>query len=189
MKHRSIFAQTSLLLGCAALLSLWLIPTGSTATAIIPYSQWQTVGQAAPQGLRSQLQQNRVVPGRLEPAQINQMRLYKLQVPGQSTSLYLVYTRLASLSNPQANPLCGLAGCQFYIYLQKGNKFINVFEQYLDPNLPKATPMIEVSDRRSNGFPCLQFNQLQIDPQNLLRKKEPALPFTVCFDGNKFKQI
>ncbi|MDX2099627.1 MAG: hypothetical protein SFW36_17760 [Leptolyngbyaceae cyanobacterium bins.59] len=189
MKFWSGMRNTAIVLGCVAIVSLGLIPTGSTNTPIPAYSQWQTVGQAAPKGLRSQLQKDRVVPGQLDPAQVDQMPFYKLQESGQASPLYLVYGKIASLSRSQANPLCGFAGCQFYIYMQRENKYVNAFEQYLDPNLPPSTPLIEVSSRRSKRLPCLQFNQLQSNRQNPLIKKEPVVSDTVCFDGKTFKKI
>ncbi len=120
---------------------------------------WQPASSIAPPELMAQVIQENINP----EIQVNaaQMRVWKIQLPGQSTPLYLIDSRIAnSAGSPQNNPLCGALGCAFWGYVQEEN-YRRVFASYLDPRLPPDIPLIEPTNIIQNGLPNLKINQLQ----------------------------
>jgi hypothetical protein len=83
---------------------------------------------------------------------------------------------------------CGQFGCLHTAYLQTSDKFQQVWARYLDPHLPRNTPLIQLVKEPPNGMiaqtklPCLQFNQIthfqHIQHQTI-----------ECFDGQAYQIV
>jgi hypothetical protein len=83
---------------------------------------------------------------------------------------------------------CGQFGCLHTAYLQTQDKLKKVWVRYLDPYLPRNTPLIRLVKEPPNGkvaqnkLPCLQFNQMT-QFQHLQHQ------ITECFDGQGYQIV
>ncbi|MGB3401157.1 MAG: hypothetical protein WBA77_00540 [Microcoleaceae cyanobacterium] len=83
---------------------------------------------------------------------------------------------------------CGQFGCLHTAYLQTQDEFKKVWARYLDPHLPRNTPLIQLVKEPPNGkvaqnkLPCLQFNQIT-QFQHLQHQT------TECFDGQDYQIV
>jgi hypothetical protein len=77
----------------------------------------------------------------------------------------LIDSRITSIAEyPHANPLCGASGCAFFGYIPADGKgFQEVWNTYLNVNLPPEVSLFESPDELRNGFPVLKINQMQGD--------------------------
>jgi hypothetical protein len=146
-----IAATVALLL---ALLAYW---SGNNAIA---ESNWKLAADAAPPGLMAQIQAEMLNPK--YAAEVEKMKLWEIEIPGQQHSLYVVNAQTASLVKPNANPFCGNAGCAFFAYIStEKEKYQQVWNDYLNVHLPPKVTLFEVPDTLRNGMPVLKINQLQ----------------------------
>ncbi len=83
---------------------------------------------------------------------------------------------------------CGQFGCLHTAYFQTQDEFKKVWARYLDPHLPRKTPLIQLVKEPPNGkvaqnkLPCLQFNQIT-QFQHLQHQT------TECFDGQDYQIV
>jgi hypothetical protein len=97
-------------------------------------------------------------------------------------------TNKLTLFQFNAPHFCGQFGCLHTAYLQTQDKFKQVWTRYLDPYLPRNTPLIQLVKEPPNGMitqsklPCLQFNQIT-QFQHLQHQT------TECFDGQAYQIV
>jgi hypothetical protein len=64
---------------------------------------------------------------------------------------------LIDFNNPAlCGNVAGQNGCLYVAYTPSGNKVLNL---YLNPTVIKGRPLIQVSDQRKDGLPCLKISQ------------------------------
>ncbi len=157
----------------------------------ISSQQWQRSAIAAPPGLMQQMAKENLNPRFWQErsdaqAQLDMMKVLKLQAADQRLPLYLINTRTQYQCPPSgcrsyAGPLCGAAGCAYIGYIPAGKTYQRVFAQYLDSRLPPGVPFFQVSQQLVHGFPCLQFSQL---PNGMRAETIQVSQF--CFNGQEY---
>lgn len=127
-------------------------------------ANWSYASNSAPSGLIQQIAANHLSPNL--PVDSGRMKVLTVQLPGQKQPLYLVDSRIANLAQyPHVNPLCGASGCAFFGYIPtdipKEQQFQEVWDAYLNVNLPPNVSLFESPDALQNGLPVLKINQMQ----------------------------
>jgi hypothetical protein len=63
---------------------------------------------------------------------------------------------------------------------------VEVFQNYLNPNLPTNKPLFQVGENRSQALPCLEVLQMEGDS---LRdsKAERLRQLNYCFNGDRYQ--
>jgi hypothetical protein len=165
MNH-SISRQKLKLLAIAAIVLTVLLvalsffgSSGNRASA--DAENWNQAAHSAPAGLMAQVVAEHLNPNL--PVDPGRMKILNLQLPGQSQPLYLIDSRIANLAeHAHANPLCGASRCAFFGYIPaNGEGFQEVWNTYLNFNLPPEVSLFESFDELRNGFPVLKTNQMQ----------------------------
>lgn len=123
-------------------------------------ANWGYAANSAPSGLMEQFVADHLNPLPIDPGR---MKFLVVQLPGQNQPLYLIDSRIANLAEyPHANPLCGASGCAFFGYIPTDREeFREVWNTYLNVNLPPEISLFESSDELQNGLPVLKINQMQ----------------------------
>jgi hypothetical protein len=81
-----------------------------------------------------------------------------------------------TLFNFNTPNLCGALGCLYTGYwLRENQPAIEVFQNYLNPNLPANKPLIQVGEDRGQALPCLEVLQMEGDRLRQLN---------YCFNGD-----
>jgi hypothetical protein len=84
-----------------------------------------------------------------------------------------------TLFNFNTPNLCGALGCLYTGYWLRENQLIvEVFQNYLNPNLPANKPLIQVGEDRSQALPCLKMLQMEGDRLRQLN---------YCFNGDRYQ--
>lgn len=84
-----------------------------------------------------------------------------------------------TLFNFNTPNLCGALGCLYTGYWLKDNQStVEVFQNYLNPNLPANKPLIQVSEDRGQALPCLEVLQMEGDRLRQLN---------YCFNGDRYQ--
>lgn len=89
-----------------------------------------------------------------------------------------------TLFNFNTPNLCGALGCLYTGYwLRENQSAVEVFQNYLNPNLPANKPLIQMGEDRGQALPCLQVLQMEGDS---LRdgKAERLRQLHFCFNGD-----
>jgi hypothetical protein len=138
-----------------------VILLGTFGLAFSSTRQWQDVGKQVPNQLTLRLVQDNLYPG--IPVDTGRMKIWKIKLSGQNSSLYLVDSRITDLAEyPRSNPLCGRAGCAFFIYkLTDSQSFQLIWSHYLNVNLPPTVALFEPVNTLHNGLPMLRINQME----------------------------
>jgi hypothetical protein len=69
-----------------------------------------------------------------------------------------------TLFNFNTPNLCGALGCLYAGYWLRGNQpAVEVFQNYLNPNLPANKPLFQVGENRGQALPCLEVLQMEGD--------------------------
>lgn len=163
-------------------LNHWLVPKvsiGLTTFALTQFSllanyqsaiaspqNWQSA-ENAPRGLMQQLAKEK-----LSQSQVNPQKIGIMKIIGQNYPLYVI--------DPRNDSLCGAAGCAYFGYVPRSGGYQQVFEIYLNPNLPPNVPLIEAGSKLSNGLPCLDFSHLASDRLEVVRW---------CYNGQKYRPV
>lgn len=149
-------------------------------------NSWEYAAKVAPPELMQKVLEENVSDDWLGDPR--RMKVIKLKIRGQKNNLYLVNTRVQyecppSGCSPLADPLCGSSGCAYLGYIQRGNSYHRVFNEYLKSILPPKVSFLEVSDRLTLGLPCLRFTELSDLATNKLQISK------FCYNGNNYKLV
>ena len=153
---------------------------------VVSRSDWQYATKVAPPGLMQKVVQENISESWLgDPGR---MKIVKFQTPKQKTNFYLIDTQVQDKCPPSgcnsfADPLCGSAGCAYFIYVQEGNSYRKVLSEYFKNVLPPKVPFLRISNQLVSGLPCLEFTELI----NLTSSKLTARKF--CYNGKSFSLI
>lgn len=144
------------------LLSIFIGVAGcSSSTAIVP---WQKAIAVVPEAVIEQVIQTNTD---LDVAQAKET-LLAWSVDGKEGKL--------TLFNFNTPNLCGALGCLYTGYwLRENQSAVEVFQNYLNPNLPANKPLIQVGDDRGQALPCLEVLQMAGDRLRQLN---------YCFNSN-----
>ena len=83
--------------------------------------------------------------------------------------------------------LCGALGCLYAGYwLRENQPAVEVFQNYLNPNLPANKPLFQVGENRGQALPCLEVLQMEGDS---LRdgKAERLRQLNYCFNSKRYQ--
>jgi hypothetical protein len=84
-----------------------------------------------------------------------------------------------TLFNFNTPNLCGALGCLYTGYwLREDQSAVEVFQNYLNPNLPVNKPLIQVGEARGQALPCLKVLQMEGDRLRQLN---------YCFNGDRYQ--
>jgi hypothetical protein len=84
-----------------------------------------------------------------------------------------------TLFNFNTPNLCGALGCFYTGYwLRENQSAVEVFQNYLNPNLPANKPLIQVGEDRGQALPC--FKVLQMEGDHLRQ-------LNYCFNGDRYQ--
>ncbi|MDX2241105.1 MAG: hypothetical protein NW224_10515 [Leptolyngbyaceae cyanobacterium bins.302] len=84
-----------------------------------------------------------------------------------------------ALFNFNTPNLCGALGCLYTGYwLRENQPAVEVFQNYLNPNLPANKPLIQVGEDRGQSLPCLEVLQMEGDRLRQLN---------YCFNGDRYQ--
>jgi hypothetical protein len=84
-----------------------------------------------------------------------------------------------TLFNFNTPKLCGALGCLYVGYwLREHQPAVEVFQNYLNPNLPVDKPLLRVGEDRGQALPCLEVLQMEGDRLRRL---------SYCFGGDRYK--
>jgi hypothetical protein len=123
-------------------------------------ANWSYAASSAPSGLIQQIAANHLSPNL--PVDSGRMKVLTVQLPGQKQPLYLFDSRIANLAQyPHVNPLCGASGCAFFGYISAEQQFQEVWNAYLNVNLPPNVSLFESPDVLQNNLPVLKVNQMR----------------------------
>nr|RNJ69485.1 MAG: hypothetical protein EDM05_09480 [Leptolyngbya sp. IPPAS B-1204] len=92
-----------------------------------------------------------------------------------------------TLFNFNTPNLCGALGCLYTGYwLRENQSAVEVFQNYLNPNLPANKPLFQVGEDRDQALPCLEVLQMEGDS---LRdgKAERLRQLNYCFNGDRYQ--
>jgi len=82
-----------------------------------------------------------------------------------------------TLFNFNTPNLCGALGCLYAGYwLRENQPAVEVFQNYLNPNLPASKPLFQVGENRGQALPCLEVLQMEGDRLRQLN---------YCFNGDR----
>lgn len=142
-----------------ALLVLSLLePFRNHASADV--ADWNNAADSAPSGLMAQFTADHLNSNL--PVNSGRMKFLTVQLSGQNQPLYLIDSRITNLADyPHANPLCGASGCAFFGYIPADGKYREVWNTYLNVNLPPSVSLFESPNALRNGLPVLKINQMQ----------------------------
>jgi hypothetical protein len=153
---------------------------------VVSRSDWQYATKVAPPGLMQKVVQENISESWLgDPGR---MKIVKFQTPKQKTNFYLIDTQVQDKCPPSgcnsfADPLCGSAGCAYFIYVQEGNSYRKVLSEYFKNVLPPKVPFLRVSNQLVSGLPCLEFTELiNLTSSNLKARK-------FCYNGKSFSLV
>lgn len=124
-------------------------------------------------GNRTGMSKSRAASGYYSPLRIAQIvkentGLDTLETMEVSTIMKKQKQRLTWV-NFNSPKLCGQWGCAYAVYWDNGQMGERLFAGYLNPNLPKGVPLVEVKRRESEGLPCLGIHQVE---EKALRETE-----------------
>lgn len=159
----SLFLLLSVLIGVAGC---------SSSAATVP---WQKATTVVPEAVLEQVIQSNTD---LDVAQAKET-LLAWSVDGKEGKL--------TLFNFNTPNLCGALGCLYTGYwLRENRSAVEVFQSYLNPNLPANKPLIQVREDRGQALPCLEVLQMQGDS---LRdgKAERLRQLNYCFNGDHYQ--
>lgn len=84
---------------------------------------------------------------------------------------------LVNLNDP--DQFCGHSDCLYLGYRRAADESLKeVFNAYLNPNIPPDYSLFEPLDRTANGLPCFLINQ--VNGTDIDR-------YTLCFDGSEYQ--
>jgi len=133
----------------------------SSSAATVP---WQKATAAVPESVLEQVIQSDTD---LDVAQAKET-LLAWTVDGKEGKL--------TLFNFNTPNLCGALGCLYAGYwLREKQPAAEVFQTYLNPNLPANKPLFQVGDNRGQPPPCLEVLQIEGDRLRQLN---------YCFNGD-----
>ncbi len=151
----SLFLLLSVLIGAAGC---------SLSAATVP---WQKAATAVPETVLEQVVQTNT---ELDMAQAKE-NLLVWTVDGKEGKL--------TLFNFNTPNLCGALGCLYAGYwLREKQPATEVFQTYLNPNLPANKPLFQVGENRGQALPCLEVLQMEGDR---LRQSN------YCFNGDRYQ--
>lgn len=151
----SLFLLLSVLIGVAGC---------SSSAATVP---WQKATAAVPEPVLEQVIQANT---ELDMAQAKE-NLLAWTVDGKAGNL--------TLFNFNTPNLCGALGCLYAGYwLRENQPVVEVFQNYLDPNLPANKPLFQVGENRGQALPCLEVLQMEGDRLRQLN---------YCFNGDRYQ--
>lgn len=151
----SLFLLLSVLIGLAGC---------SSSAATVP---WQKATAVIPEAVIEQVIQTNTD---MDVAQAKET-LLAWSVDGKEGKL--------TLFNFNTPNLCGALGCLYTGYwLRENQPAVEVFQNYLNPNLPTNKPLIQVGEDRGQALPCLEVLQMQGDRLRQLN---------YCFNGDRYQ--
>lgn len=128
---------------------------------------WQKATTAVPETVLEQVIQTNTV---LDMAEAREA-LLAWTVGGKEGKL--------ALFNFNTPDLCGALGCLYTGYWLKDNQpMVEVFQNYLNPNLPANKPLIQVGEDQGQTLPCLKVLQMEGDRLRQLN---------YCFNGDRYQ--
>ena len=147
------------------LLSVFIGVAGcSSSAATVP---WQKATAIVPEAVLEQVIQSNT---EMDVAQAKET-LLAWSVDGKEGKL--------TLFNFNTPNLCGALGCLYTGYwLRENQPIVEVFQNYLNPNLPANKPLIQVGEDRSQALPCLEALQMEGDRLRQLN---------YCFNGDRYQ--
>jgi hypothetical protein len=162
--HRSPRQKLKLLATAVVVLATLLIGLSLLGTfrnrASADAANWSYAVNSAPSGLIQQIVANHLSQNL--PVDSGRMKVLTVQLPGQKQPLYLVDSRITNLAQyPHVNPLCGASGCAFFGYIPTEQQFREVWNAYLNVNLPPNVSLFESPDALQNDLPVLKTNQMR----------------------------
>ena len=84
-----------------------------------------------------------------------------------------------TLFNFNTPNLCGALGCLYAGYwLRENQSAVEVFQNYLNPNLPANKLLFQVGENRGQALPCLEVLQMEGDRLRQLN---------YCFNGDRYQ--
>jgi hypothetical protein len=151
----SLFLLLSVLTGVAGCSSSAATVPWQKATAIVPEPVLEQVIQANTNLDMAQAKEN----------------LLAWNVDGKAGRL--------TLFNFNTPNLCGALGCLYAGYwLRENQPAVEVFQNYLNPNLPANKPLFQVGENRGQALPCLEVLQMESDRLRQLN---------YCFNGDRYQ--
>jgi len=136
----SLFLLLSVLIGVAGC---------SSSAATVP---WQKATTVVPEAVIEQVIQTNTD---MDVAQAKET-LLAWSVDGKEGKL--------TLFNFNTPNLCGALGCLYTGYwLRENQSAVEVFQNYLNPNLPANQPLIQMGEDRGQALPCLEVLQMEGD--------------------------
>jgi hypothetical protein len=151
----SLFLLLSVLIGVAGC---------SSSAATVP---WQKATSVVPEPVLEQVIQANTD---IDMAQAKES-LLAWTVDGKASKL--------TLFNFNTSNLCGALGCLYTGYWLRGNQpAVEVFQNYLNPNLPANKPLFQVGENRGQALPCLEVLQMESDRLRQLN---------YCFNGDRYQ--
>ena len=159
----SLFLLLSVLIGMAGCSSSAAMVPWQKATAVVPEPVLEQVIQANTDLNMTQAKEN----------------LLAWTVDGKAGKL--------TLFNFNTPNLCGALGCLYAGYwLRENQSAVEVFQNYLNPNLPANKPLFQVGENRGQALPCLKVLQMEGDS---LRggKAERLRQLNYCFNGDRYQ--
>jgi hypothetical protein len=151
----SLFLLLSVLIGVAGC---------SSSAATVP---WQKATAVVPEPVLEQVIQANTD---LDMAQAKET-LLAWTVDGKAGKL--------TLFNFNTPNLCGALGCLYAGYwLRENQAAVEVFQNYLNPNLPANKLLFQVGENRGQALPCLEVLQMEGDRLRQLN---------YCFNGDRYQ--
>ena len=151
----SLFLLLSVLIGVAGC---------SSSAATVP---WQKATAVVPEPVLEQVIQANTD---LDIAQAKET-LLAWTVNGKDSKL--------TLFNFNTPKLCGAVGCLYAGYwLRENQPAVEVFQNYLNPNLPASNPLFQVGEERGQPLPSLKVLQMEGDRLRQLN---------YCFNGDRYQ--
>lgn len=151
----SLFLLLSVLIGVAGCSSSAATVSWQKATAVVPEPVLE-------QGIQANTD--------LDMAQAKET-LLAWTVDGKAGKL--------TLFNFNTPNLCGALGYLYAGYwLRENQAAVEVFQNYLNPNLPANKPLFQVGENRGQPLPCLEVLQMESDRLRQLN---------YCFNGDRYQ--
>jgi hypothetical protein len=151
----SLFLLLSVLIGIAGC---------SSSAATVP---WRKATAVVPEAVIEQVIQTNID---MDVAQAKET-LLAWSVDGKEGKL--------ALFNFNTPNLCGALGCLYTGYwLRENQSAVEVFQNYLNPNLPENKALFQVGEDRGQALPCLEVLQMEGDRLRQLN---------YCFNGNRYQ--
>lgn len=157
-----VAVSISLLVGFG---SLWALSQPKQMTS------WTGANQVVPERvLAAAIQQNYNKAKSEKPLHKNQIKALKVPSRGEG-NLYVI-----DFNTPQ---LCGAGGCLYAVYTQQVRSVLSLL---LNPNLPKGTSLLSISEEIRNGFSCLVIAQST-------KKENTVSRGLYCYEGAGFALV